>query len=105
MPIVTVQLMEGVLTKEQKRSLMEGITGAVTKVYGPPMRLFMHVVIEEIKAGDWIAAGNQITPERVRKISPNTWRNRSAPRGGTARKRTTDGGAAAAGSRRRPARG
>ena len=75
MPIVTVQLMEGVLSKEQKKSLMDGITDAVTRVYGPPMRMFMHVVIEEIKAGDWIAAGNQITPERVRKISPNTWRN------------------------------
>ena len=83
MPIVTVQLMEGVLTKEQKKSLMDGITDAVTRVYGPPMRLFMHVVLEEIKAGDWIAAGNQITPERVRKIAPNTWRNptsRKAPR-------------------------
>jgi len=98
MPIVTVQLMEGVLTNEQKRSLMDGIVDAVTKVYGPPMRLFMHVVLEEIKAGDWIASGNQITPERVRKISPSTWRNptarqssasprRVASRGATPRKR------------------
>jgi 4-oxalocrotonate tautomerase len=75
MPIVTVQLMEGVLTTEQKKSLMDGITDAVTKVYGPPMRLFMHVVLEEIKAGDWIGAGDPITPERVRKIAPNTWRS------------------------------
>ena len=89
MPIVTVQLMEGVLTKEQKRSLMDGITDAVTKVYGPPMRMFMHVVLEEIKGGDWIAAGNQITPERVRKIAPNTWRNPSARK--TAASRTRAG--------------
>ena len=96
MPIVTVQLMEGVLTNEQKKSLMDGITDAVTRVYGPPMRMFMHVVIEEIKAGDWIAAGNQITPDRVRKISPNTWRSpaprktaRASPRGTTKRRRTS----------------
>jgi 4-oxalocrotonate tautomerase len=71
MPIVTVQMMEGVLSAAQKKQLMKGITDAVVKVYGGPMRLFMNVVIQEVKDGDWIATGDVVTSARVRKISPN----------------------------------
>jgi 4-oxalocrotonate tautomerase len=76
MPIVTVKLMEGVLSNDQKQTLMKNLTDAVVKVYGPPMRLFMHVVLEEIKTGDWIAGGGVVTSERVRLISPNVGRTR-----------------------------
>ena len=80
MPIVTVQLMEGVLSDNQKQTLMKNLVDAVVKVYGPPMRLFMHVVLEEIKTGDWIAGGGVVTSERVGLISPNIRRGtRSAP--------------------------
>lgn len=71
MPIVTVQMMEGVLSPAQKKKLLKGITHAVVSVYGPPMRLFMNVVIQEIKDGDWIATGDVVTSERVRKIATN----------------------------------
>jgi hypothetical protein len=49
------------------------------------MRLVMHVVLEEIKAGDWLAGGNQITPERVRAIAPNIWRTPRTKRAAPAR--------------------
>ena len=91
MPIVTVKLMEGVLQDEQKKALMKGLADAVVKVYGAPMRLFMHVVLEEVKTGDWIAGGGIVTSERVMAISPNV---RRANRGGKSR----------ATSRKRPAR-
>ena len=86
MPIVNVKLMEGVLSDDQKKTLMKNLVDAVVKVYGAPMRLFMHVVLEEIKTGDWIAGGGVVTSERVRLISPNVRRgarngpSRSAPR-------------------------
>ena len=94
MPIVTVQLMEGVLSADQKQTLMKNLVDAVVKVYGAPMRLFMHVVLEEIKTGDWIAGGGVVTPERVGLISPNIRRgtrrgpSRSAPSRGGKRKRS-----------------
>ena len=91
MPIVTVKLMEGVLADDQKKALMKGLADAVVKVYGPPMRLFMHVVLEEVKTGDWIAGGGIVTSERVKAISPNV---RRAGRGRTSR----------AAARKRPAR-
>jgi phenylpyruvate tautomerase PptA (4-oxalocrotonate tautomerase family) len=74
---VNVKLMEGVLSDEQKKTLMKNLVDAVVKVYGPPMRLFMHVVLEEIKTGDWIAGGGVVTSERVGLISPNVRRGRS----------------------------
>jgi 4-oxalocrotonate tautomerase len=82
LPIVNVKLMEGVLSDEQKNTLMKNLVDAVVKVYGPPMRLFMHVVLEEIKTGDWIAGGGVVTSERVGLISPNIRRKtRSGPAG------------------------
>jgi 4-oxalocrotonate tautomerase len=74
MPIVTVQLMEGVLSAEQKKALITNIVDAVTDVYGRPMRLFMNVVLEEVKNGDWFASGGVVTSERIRLISPNVRR-------------------------------
>ena len=74
MPIVTVQLMEGVLSPEQKKTLITNIVDAVADVYGRPMRLFMNVVLEEIKNGDWFASGGIVTSERIRLISPNVRR-------------------------------
>ena len=85
MPIVNVKLMEGVLSNEQKKMLMNNLVDAVVKVYGPPMRLFMHVVLEEIKSGDWIASGGVVTSERVGLISPNV--RRGARNGSAVRKR------------------
>jgi 4-oxalocrotonate tautomerase len=74
MPIVTVQLMEGVLSAEQKKTLITNIVDAVTDVYGRPMRLFMNVVVEEVKNGDWFASGGVVTPQSIRLISPNVRR-------------------------------
>jgi 4-oxalocrotonate tautomerase family enzyme len=74
MPIVTVQLMEGVLSAEQKKTMITNIVDAVTAVYGRPMRLFMNVVVEEIKNGDWFASGAVVTSDRIRVISPNVRR-------------------------------
>src|SRR5687767_7545180 len=82
--------MEGVLSDDQKKTLMTNLVDAVVKVYGAPMRLFMHVVLEEIKTGDWIAGGGVVTSERVNVISPNVRRTakaggRSAPEAPSAR--------------------
>ena len=100
MPIVTVKLMEGVLSNDQKQTLMKNLTDAVVKVYGPPMRLFMHVVLEEIKTGDWIAGGGVVTSERVKLISPNVGRTR----GGTSRAAGSTRAGAAPRKRKRPDR-
>jgi 4-oxalocrotonate tautomerase len=87
-PIVNVKLMEGVLSDEQKKTLMKNLVDAVVKVYGPPMRLFMHVVLEEVKNGDWIAGGGVVTTERVELISPNVRRGARNASAGRKRKGT-----------------
>jgi phenylpyruvate tautomerase PptA (4-oxalocrotonate tautomerase family) len=88
MPIVNVRLMEGVLSKDEKKALLEGIRDAVVKVYGAPMRLFLHVVLEEVQSGDWFGAGSIITSDRVKLISPNVGRPRRVRGSRGARKRT-----------------
>jgi 4-oxalocrotonate tautomerase len=90
MPIVNVQLMEGVLSADQKKTLITNIVDAVSDVYGRPMRLFMNVVVQEIKNGDWFASGGVVTSERIRLISPNVRRTAGGKTAtGSGRKRAT----------------
>ncbi|MGZ3699311.1 MAG: tautomerase family protein [Bdellovibrionota bacterium] len=57
MPFVQIKLIEGVLTAEKKREMLKKVTEAMISVEGENLRPVTHVVIEEVKSGDWAIGG------------------------------------------------
>lgn len=69
MPLVTVRVVEGVFSAEQKNTMIERLTEAMVSVEGEKMRAHTWVVLEEVKSGDWGVGGRPLTSEAVRKIA------------------------------------
>jgi 4-oxalocrotonate tautomerase len=69
MPIVNVQLIEGVFDEDQKREMIEKLTETMVEIEGENMRGVTFVVIEEAKSGDWGIGGQAMTTEAVKAIA------------------------------------
>jgi 4-oxalocrotonate tautomerase len=67
-PLIRATLVEGAITAEQKQELISRITDAVATIYGDHMRPNIWVLIEEIKSGQFGAAGHGITTEEMRAL-------------------------------------
>lgn len=67
MPLINFKAIEGVLTPEQKRELIEKLTDATASVYGESARQGTWVVIEEVKSGDWGIAGKPVTTTDIKE--------------------------------------
>ena len=76
MPLVQVKLMEEVLSDEQKREMIQRVTDAVVAVEGEGMRPYTWVIIEEVKGGQWGAAGQALTSADIKAL-----RDQAAPVG------------------------
>ncbi|MFD9895035.1 4-oxalocrotonate tautomerase family protein [Amycolatopsis sp. NPDC059027] len=59
MPLITVKLLEGRLTEDTERTLIERLTEAVGAALGPDAREQTWVVLEGIPASHWGIAGRQ----------------------------------------------
>lgn len=64
MPYVNLQITRGA-TRDQKRTLVEDITGSLQRVLGKDPR-HVHIVIQEIDEGDWGYAGMLTSEYRSR---------------------------------------
>jgi 4-oxalocrotonate tautomerase len=60
MPLVTIDVIEGVFTPKQKRDLIEKVTEAMIAVEGEPMRPVTWVRIQEFAGGDWAIGGRSL---------------------------------------------
>jgi 4-oxalocrotonate tautomerase len=69
MPFVNIKLIEGVLSSEQKRQLIERVTEAMVSVEGERMRSLTTVVIDDVKSGDWGIGGRAATTEMVKDVA------------------------------------
>jgi 4-oxalocrotonate tautomerase len=69
MPLITIKVVEGVLSDSQKQELVKKITDAMVSVEGENTRPYAVVVIEEVKSGDWAIGGKQMSTEEVRAIA------------------------------------
>jgi 4-oxalocrotonate tautomerase len=69
MPLITLRTLEGLLTPEQKKTMIERLTDAALSVEGPAFRSVAWVIIEEIPSGAWGIAGQALTTEAARKIA------------------------------------
>jgi 4-oxalocrotonate tautomerase len=69
MPLVTIEIIQGVFTAGQKRDLIERVTDAVVAVEGEALRDVTWVRIQEIAQGDWGIGGRTLTAADVRAMA------------------------------------
>ena len=68
MPMVTVKVIEGVFTPEQKREMIQKITDTMVEIEGENLRPVTWVLVEEVGSGDWGIAGNGLTTADVHAL-------------------------------------
>jgi 4-oxalocrotonate tautomerase len=60
MPYIKIELTREGITREQKRSLIRGVTNVITDVLNKDPQL-THVVIQEIDLNNWGLGGEQVS--------------------------------------------
>ena len=68
MPIINVQMIEGVFDSDQKREMIEKLTETMIEIEGENLRGVTHVVLQETKSGDWGIGGRPTTAEDVHAL-------------------------------------
>jgi 4-oxalocrotonate tautomerase len=68
MPMVTVKVIEGVFTPEQKREMISKITDTMVEIEGENLRPVTWVLVEEVRSGDWGIAGNGLSTADVHAL-------------------------------------
>jgi len=68
MPMVTVKVIEGVFTPEQKHEMITKITETMVGIEGENLRPVTWVLVEEVRSGDWGIGGNGLTTADVHAL-------------------------------------
>jgi 4-oxalocrotonate tautomerase len=66
MPLVDIQLIEGVFSSDQKREMIEKVTDTMVQIEGEEMRGVTWVRVQEIASGEWGIGGKALTTEDVK---------------------------------------
>ena len=69
MPLVDIQLIEGVFDQHQKQQMIQKVTDAMVSVEGEAMRPVTWVRVQEIESGEWAIGGNPLTAADVKKMA------------------------------------
>lgn len=69
MPLIDIEVIEGVFSPDRKRELIRGVTEAVVAVEGEAMRGVTWVRIKEVKSGDWAIGGQALSTTQVRQMA------------------------------------
>lgn len=69
MPLVDIQLIKGVFTPEQKKTMITKVTDAMVAVEGEAMRGVTWVRIQEIESGEWAIGGKALTASDVKAMA------------------------------------
>ena len=69
MPLVDIQLIEGVFDKNQKQEMIRNVTDAMVAVEGEAMRGVTWVRIQEIAGGEWAIGGKGLTAADVKAMA------------------------------------
>ncbi|MEW6386064.1 MAG: 4-oxalocrotonate tautomerase family protein [Thermodesulfobacteriota bacterium] len=69
MPLITVKLIEGVYSGEQKKEMIKRLTDTMVALEGEHMRPVTWVVIEEVKSGDWGVGGKAFSCADVKALA------------------------------------
>ena len=68
MPLVDIQLIKGVFTPEQKKTMITKVTDAIVDVEGEAMRGVTWVRVLEVESGQWAIGGQPLTTEAVKAM-------------------------------------
>lgn len=68
MPLVDIQLIEGVFDKNQKQAMIRKITDAMVEIEGEAMRGVTWVRVHEVASGNWGIGGKALTADDVKAI-------------------------------------
>lgn len=68
MPLVDIQLIEGVFDDDQKRQMIENVTETMIGIEGESMRGVTWVRIQELASGAWGIGGKAMTAEDVKAV-------------------------------------
>ncbi len=69
MPFISVKIIEGVFSPEQKQEIIRKLTDTMVSIEGENMRGVTWCVVEEVKSGDWGIGGNPLTTADVKKLA------------------------------------
>ena len=68
MPLVDIQLIEGVFDTRQKQEMISKVTDAMVAIEGEAMRGVTWVRVQEVASGEWGIGGKPITAADVKAI-------------------------------------
>lgn len=74
MPLITVKMLEGVFTPEQKQDMIRKLTDTMVSIEGENMRPVTIVALEEVKSGDWGIGGKGYTTANVKALAAGTFK-------------------------------
>jgi 4-oxalocrotonate tautomerase len=69
MPLVDIQLIEGVFDQSQKQEMIRKVTDAMVSVEGEAMRGVTWVRIQEVASGQWAIGGKALTAADVKALA------------------------------------
>jgi len=69
MPLVRINVIEGVFSPAQKQEMIAKITDAMVSIEGEKLRPVTWVVVEEVKSGDWGIGGQALTTAAVHSMA------------------------------------
>jgi 4-oxalocrotonate tautomerase len=61
MPLVDIQLIQGVFDADQKQAMIQKVTDAMVEIEGEAMRGVTWVRIQEVASGAWAIGGKALT--------------------------------------------
>ncbi len=68
MPLVTINVIENVFSKEQKREMIEKVTDAMVEIEGEAMRSVTWVKVEDVPEGQWGIGGIALNAAMIHQM-------------------------------------
>lgn len=72
MPLVTIRVIEGVFTPDQKADMIAKVTDTMVGIEGEALRGVTWVLLDEVRSGDWGIGGNGLTTADVQALQGRT---------------------------------
>lgn len=69
MPLVDIEVIEGVFDDEQKAQMIEKVTNAMVEVEGENMRAVTWVRVKEVRSGQWGIGGNMPSADDIKAMA------------------------------------
>ncbi|MDH3659530.1 MAG: tautomerase family protein [Alphaproteobacteria bacterium] len=69
MPLVDIEVIEGVFDDHQKAQMIEKVTNAMVEVEGEAMRGVTWVRVKEVRSGQWGIGGNTPSTSDIKAIA------------------------------------